>query len=88
MTIDNTGLSCNSHPNRNEWWLGNLAARVCAGVHYVSQSQRMYSTMNGEASHWYHWQKHCRILGTKKLLLVFKHFEVIRAGVDDNYEYW
>jgi hypothetical protein len=31
---------------------------------------------------------HCRILSTKKLLLVFIHFEVTRAGMDDNYEYW
>jgi len=61
MTIDNTALSCNGHSKRNEWWVGNLAAKVCARVHYVSQSQRRYSSMNGEAGHWYCWKSWHRV---------------------------
>ena len=116
MTINNTALSCNGHSKRNEWWLGNLAAKVCAGVHFVSQSQEgiqvwmvklaidttkkadieyIQEVLNSHEKlsvkegwgYWSLWQRHCRILGTKKLLIVFKHFEVTRAGMDDNYEY-
>jgi len=97
--------------------VGILAAKICAGVHYLKAKEGIQvwmvklaidtvekadieyiqevlnshkdklSVKEGWGS-WSLWQRHCRILGIKKLLLVFKHFEVTRAGMDDNYEYW
>jgi hypothetical protein len=32
--------------------------------------------------------KTLQVIRYHKVLLVFKHFEVTRAGMDDNYEYW
>lgn len=73
-------------------WIVKLAINTIqkADIEYIQEVLNSHKEKLSvkERGSWSLWQRHCRILGTKKLLLVFKHIEVTRAGMDDNYEYW